>query len=87
MLHCLQLVLRGAKLRWHVDIVKHVLTGCLGHHLLVLFLLKVWLMLRASLLFMETLRLVYLLMMLRRVENYWSCFFSATASVIKDEHS
>ena len=43
-------------------------------------------MLRASLLFTETLRLVYLLLvMLGRVENDRSRFFSTAASVIEDE--
>ena len=45
-------------------------------------------MLRVSLHFTETLRLVYLLLvMLGRVENYWSRFFSTATPVIKDELS
>ena len=45
-------------------------------------------MLCASLLFTETLRLVYLLLvMLGRVENDRSRFFSTTTSIIEDELS
>ena len=78
MLHGLYLVLRGAKLRWHVDVVKHVLTSCLGQ----------WLLLCTSYLFSETLRLVHLLnMFLGRVENYRRCFLPTATPVVNYELS